>query len=226
MSKFSISLTPKYRLDLQIVRQRGVKMAEPLFPKMSKLRRVRRGSRISRFFRYIFEHKRSRQILGTNLAVAMMMSTLAPQTITTSEEAEKVIVSVQNIPLSTDRAIAYPVNEVKINQGFHILHPGIDLEGVTGDEIRAIMKGKVSEIQNSRFGYGKAILVNHGNGLTSLYAHLSKIGVEEGQEVDTFTKLGEMGSTGMTTGDHLHLEIRDHGKAINPLAVLPTLSQR
>lgn len=226
MSKFSISLTPKYRLEMKIVRQRGVKMAEPLFPKMCKLRRVRRGSRISRFFRYIFEHKRSRQILGTNLAVAMMVSVLAPQTGVVSEEAEEMIVSVENIPLSTDRAIAYPVNEVRINQGFHLLHPGIDLEGVTGDEVRAIMKGKVVKTQESRFAYGKAILIEHGNGLTSLYAHLSKIEVEEGQRVDTFTKLGEIGSSGMATGDHLHLEIRDHGKVINPMIILPTLIQQ
>jgi murein DD-endopeptidase MepM/ murein hydrolase activator NlpD len=64
-------------------------------------------------------------------------------------------------------------------------------------------------------------LINHGSDITTLYAHLSKIFVEPNQEVTTDTVIGEMGATGHALGDHLHLEIRDTGKPINPLTVLP-----
>jgi murein DD-endopeptidase MepM/ murein hydrolase activator NlpD len=83
------------------------------------------------------------------------------------------------------------------------------------------MAGFVEEISYSRLAYGNAVIVNHGNKITSLYAHLSKIEVEKGQEVNIETKLGEMGATGRAWGDHLHLEIRDHGYPINPFSVLP-----
>ena len=63
-------------------------------------------------------------------------------------------------------------------------------------------------------------MIDHGNKLSSLYAHLSKIEVEEGQEVTMDTEIGRMGATGRAFGDHLHLEVYDHGKAVNPLTIL------
>jgi murein DD-endopeptidase MepM/ murein hydrolase activator NlpD len=87
------------------------------------------------------------------------------------------------------------------------------------------MVGVIENVSYSRFAYGNAVIINHGNGITSLYAHLSIVEAEEGQEVTMDTKLGEMGATGRSFGDHLHLEVRDHGRAINPLSVLPLKSQ-
>ena len=95
------------------------------------------------------------------------------------------------------------------------------MDGLTGDPITPIRKGKVLSISRSKFAYGNSIIVDHGEGMTSLYAHLSKIEVVEGQEVDTFDEIGKMGATGRSSGDHLHLEIRDHGVPVNPLTVLP-----
>lgn len=90
-----------------------------------------------------------------------------------------------------------------------------------GEEVRPIMPGKIEAISRESFGYGNAIIVDHGNKLTSLYAHLSRIYATEGQEVDTNTVIGLLGATGHATGPHVHLEIRDHGTPINPATVLP-----
>jgi len=117
--------------------------------------------------------------------------------------------------------IQYPVEPVKITQGFGFFHPGIDLDGLTGDKIRPIKSGVVEAVSYSKYTYGNAIIVNHGDDLTSLYAHLSKIDVSEGDSVTTDTVIGEMGATGHASGDHLHLEIRDSGRAINPFTILP-----
>jgi len=225
MSKYSISLTPKYRLDMKIVRQRGGHTAEPIFSKLRKLRRVRRGSKISRFFRHVFEYKSAKKLVGTNLAMAMLLSMFIPQAsaIASVENEEKVVIAAAQSPLTTERKITYPVDEVIISQGYHLFHPGVDFDGITGDPIRAVMKGRVIEVQYSRFAYGLAVLIKHENGIASLYAHLSKIEVEKDQSVETGDKIGEMGATGRASGDHLHFEIRDQGRPINPLTVLPKL---
>ena len=82
-------------------------------------------------------------------------------------------------------------------------------------------KGKVEVAETSSVGYGKHVIVDHGDNLKTLYAHLSKINVKTGDEVDTDTVVGLMGSTGRSTGSHLHLEVRDHGIPINPMSILP-----
>ncbi|KKT34260.1 MAG: Peptidase M23 [Candidatus Woesebacteria bacterium GW2011_GWB1_44_11b] len=223
MKKISINLPPRYRLDMSLVREKGV-IDEPLVPSMDKLRSFRRGNKISRFFRHIFEHRKIQSVLGSNLAVMLIASSLVPGTTNAqflqSNEADAVIV-VQETPLSTEHGVAFPLEKVKINQGYHFFHPGIDLDGEIGDPVKPIMGGRVIEIQHSRFAYGNAITISHGSGLTSLYAHLSKIEVEVGQEVTIHTKIGEVGSTGYSTGSHLHLEIRDSGRPISPLSFLP-----
>lgn len=79
------------------------------------------------------------------------------------------------------------------------------------------MKGTVIEAGASPFGYGNVILVDHGNGLVSLYAHLSKILSHKGDEVGMDTVIGLVGTTGHSTGPHLHLEIHQNGISVNPL---------
>ena len=79
-------------------------------------------------------------------------------------------------------------------------------------------------MKNSSSGYGKHILIDHGNGIWSLYAHLSKTYVKSGQTVNKNTILGIEGNTGRSTGSHLHLEIRKsaNGSQINPVVFLNT----
>ena len=90
-----------------------------------------------------------------------------------------------------------------------------------GTEVSAIMSGKVLIASNGNTGYGNYIVINHGSGFVSLYAHLSKIMIAEGSNVSKGDVIGKSGNTGNSTGPHLHLEIRnDEKKPINPSTIL------
>ena len=127
--------------------------------------------------------------------------------------------------LTTERKIRYPLEYVIINQGYRFYHPGVDFEGITGDSVYPIMPGEVAAVGYSKIGYGNAIVVRHDDNTTSLYAHLSKILVNEGEYVNTHDIIGLVGSTGRSSGDHLHLEVRKSDNTpINPLSILPALN--
>lgn len=124
------------------------------------------------------------------------------------------------VSLETEEAVNVPVDEFRLTQRFWWLHGGVDLAAAVGTPIKPVMAGRVEEVKLDRWGYGKHVLVDHGNGYASLYAHLSEIEVAEGQTVGGRSILGKVGSTGRSTGPHLHLEIRENGKLVNPAGVL------
>ncbi len=224
MQKLTLHL-PKYRLNLQVklIKKRKSALDEPLIPTKKVLNlKYRVGGLTRKFFRHIFEHKTTKRLLGANIAFVLIASTFVP-TSTFGSDTSNEVTSISNtdMPIHTNISIQEPVVEVHLTQGFRFFHPGLDIDGNTGDPIRPIKNGKVEFVEYSKFGYGKHVIINHGNGLKSLYAHLSKINVQEGDSITTDTILGEMGSTGHSTGDHLHLEVRENGFPINPLSVLP-----
>lgn len=98
-------------------------------------------------------------------------------------------------------------------------HAGLDFRTPTGTPIRSAADGKVVKA-GRHGGYGKLVEIKHANGLTTRYAHLSKIYVKIGQKVSAGAKVGAAGSTGRSTGPHLHYEIRSGGKPLNPLKYL------
>ena len=95
-------------------------------------------------------------------------------------------------------------------------HHGIDLRLSVGDSVYSAFDGIVRMASYDRYGYGYFVLVRHRNGLETLYGHLSKILVEVGQEVRAGSVIGYGGSTGRSTGPHLHFEVRYKGLSINP----------
>ena len=95
------------------------------------------------------------------------------------------------------------------------IHTGIDLRGATGEPVRATADGKVA-IASWQGGYGNMVEIDHGNGLASRYGHLSQIDVKIGQSVRVGETIGRIGSTGRSTGPHLHYETRVHGEAVDP----------
>jgi murein DD-endopeptidase MepM/ murein hydrolase activator NlpD len=95
------------------------------------------------------------------------------------------------------------------------MHTGIDFRGDTGEAIHVTASGKVVSAGWSG-GYGRMIEVDHGNGLSTRYGHLSEIDVQVGQSVKAGQTVGRMGSTGRSTGPHLHYETRIDGEAVNP----------
>lgn len=219
MRLYTINLPTGKRLDLSLVKRRKPNK-EPLLPKLRKVVDVRKGSKVSRYFRHVFEHVSIKKILGTNLAVLVLVNSFVTQP-TQTDTNEHDTTAQATIVLTTERTVQYPLEKVIINQGYQFFHPGLDLEGITGDKIKPIKKGVVEAVSHSKYAYGNAIIVRHDNNLSSLYAHLSKIYVSEGQSVSTNDYLGEIGSTGRSSGDHLHLEIRESGIPVNPNTILP-----
>jgi murein DD-endopeptidase MepM/ murein hydrolase activator NlpD len=95
------------------------------------------------------------------------------------------------------------------------IHTGIDLRGDVGEPVRATATGKVT-IAGREGGYGNMVEINHGNGLATRYGHLSEISVKNGQTVRIGEIVGKIGSTGRSTGPHLHYETRVNGEAVDP----------
>jgi hypothetical protein len=117
------------------------------------------------------------------------------------------------------------VGEVEFTSGFGVrvdpflgrpaMHTGLDFRAQTGDPVRATANGKVVSAGWAG-GYGRMIEIDHGNGLSTRYGHLSEINVKIGEYVKIGQVIGEVGSTGRSTGPHLHYETRIDGEAVDP----------
>ena len=99
-------------------------------------------------------------------------------------------------------------------------HPGQDITAPPGTPVVAAADGTVAQA-GWQSGYGQVVVIDHGNGLTTRYGHLSKIEVSVGQELKRGEELGQVGSTGRSTGPHLHYEVRIGDVAVSPLHYLP-----
>jgi len=117
------------------------------------------------------------------------------------------------------------VGEVEFTSGFGVrvdpflgrpaMHTGLDFRASTGDPVRATANGKVASAGWAG-GYGRMVEIDHGNGLATRYGHLSQIGVKVGDQIKIGQVIGEVGSTGRSTGPHLHYETRIDGEAVDP----------
>ncbi len=96
------------------------------------------------------------------------------------------------------------------------MHYGQDFTAPVGTEVYATGNGTVYKVENSRRGYGRSIIINHGYGYRTLYAHLSKIEVRRGQKVQRGDLIGLVGNTGTSTAPHLHYEVIKNNRKINP----------
>ena len=103
--------------------------------------------------------------------------------------------------------------------GVRSFHTGTDMACPEGTPILAAMSGKISDVGTNRT-YGNYIIINHGNGYQTLYAHMSKAIAKKGQWVSQGTKIGLVGTTGYSTGPHLHFMVYKNGNRIDPMTVL------
>ncbi len=108
----------------------------------------------------------------------------------------------------------------KITQPFRWYHKGIDIANAMGTSVVAADSGRVVTAGWTNVGYGNHIIIDHENGYQTLYGHLSQISVEVGQKVSRGAVIGLIGSTGRSTGPHLHFEIRSAGGNQDPLGYL------
>ncbi len=111
-------------------------------------------------------------------------------------------------------------NQGVITQYFSWYHSGVDIANPSEPPIYAADAGSVIHAGWDNTGYGNMVMIDHGNGFTTLYGHLSQIWVTVGQTVNKGDAIGREGSTGHSTGPHLHFEIRIHGVPVNPLQYL------
>jgi murein DD-endopeptidase MepM/ murein hydrolase activator NlpD len=141
-----------------------------------------------------------------------------------AKQREKKLLSIPSIK---------PVREDKLKRNMHSLsgfgyrihpvhgvkkfHKGIDFTAPRGTAIQATGNGKVIRVQKRRYGYGNNIIIDHGFGYTTLYAHLSEIDIQVGDEVVKGQKIGTIGSTGTSTAPHLHYEVRINDRVVNPI---------
>lgn len=114
-----------------------------------------------------------------------------------------------------------PVDSGYVSQGFRSYHRAHDIATSLGAGIHPVGAGIVEFAGYTADGKGNIVIVDHGDGLKSLYAHMGKIQVGVGNMVNTKTTIGTVGLTGRTTGAHVHLEIHDNGLVVDPGNLLP-----
>ncbi|MGH2829350.1 MAG: murein hydrolase activator EnvC family protein [Actinomycetota bacterium] len=131
--------------------------------------------------------------------------------------------SVSTGPISL-RGFSWPARGRRITSGYGRrwggMHTGIDIDCSTGEGTYAAKAGRVIAAEWGG-GYGRMVIIDHGNGVSSLYAHHSRLHVAEGRQIARGQRIGACGSTGNSSGSHLHFEIRVNGRHRNPRPYLP-----
>jgi len=168
--------------------------------------------------------------------LAMAAAPLNPDTVPSVEPgaiptAVPVVAEVEPAgPVTRQIAFAEPVKGYAINSKFGMRrlggepgarpHKGVDIAAPKGTSVFAATEGRVLRTGNQPEGYGRFIELRHPNGMTTLYAHLSRIDVATGQQIIADQRIGLVGSTGFSTGPHLHFEVKRDGTQINPSKVI------
>lgn len=123
-----------------------------------------------------------------------------------------------------DRLRLLPPVAGKVSSGFGKRsggrHAGIDILAPTGTEVRAASAGLAEYAGNGMRGYGNAVILDHGEGITTLYGHLATIRVQSGETVPAGAVIGTVGRSGNATTHHLHFELRVDGEAMDPVPYL------
>lgn len=114
-----------------------------------------------------------------------------------------------------------PIADGPVSQGYSFYHPGLDITSPIGTPVKPVGPGIVEFAGFRADGYGNTVIVDHGDGLKTLYAHMNKISVGAGNNVTPDISIGTVGITGRTTGPHVHFEVREKDVQVNPLNLLP-----
>ena len=133
-------------------------------------------------------------------------------------------------PMTRELVFNQPVKGFAINSKFGMRrlggegaarpHKGVDIAAPKGTSVQAAAEGRIVRTGNDPAGYGRFIEMRHPNGMTTLYAHLSRVDVATGDEIAADQRIGLVGSTGFSTGPHLHFEVRRNGAQIDPAKVV------
>ena len=168
--------------------------------------------------------------------MAMAAAPLAPVSLNADDlvaipaPAPVIAVAAPAGPVTREISFAEPVRGFAVNSRFGMRrlggepgvrqHKGVDIAAPTGTSVYASAEGRVLRIGYDPEGYGNFIEMRHPNGMTTLYGHLSRVDVASGDKVVSGERIGLIGSTGYSTGPHLHFEVRRGGGQINPTRVM------
>ena len=133
--------------------------------------------------------------------------------------------AIREVPIQSSTRFDWPIVDGRILSGFGVLrgghrHKGIDIRGMLGEPVRAAHGGRIVYSGSTLRGYGKTVIIDHGNGLQSLYAHNSTLLVAEGERVARGQVVARVGRTGNATTEHCHFEVRKRDVAVDPLQYL------
>lgn len=173
----------------------------------------------------IFEKSGIKRFFGLNLVAAMVVTGVVTPEADSWYNRTQLESRTSSTPIAIDpttrTTFESPLADFRLSQSFSYWHPGIDMTAPYGSTVYAIESGFVAYTGYSLFGYGKNIIISHNRHFTSLYAHLSEIATVKGRKISRGEAIGKVGSTGWSTGNHLHLEIYADGIQVNPLERLP-----
>lgn len=168
----------------------------------------------SKALAYIKPHEADLKINGQAILVAE--SKPAGQSVNDVE----IIQNIQGAP--SPFSFEKPVDHGYVSQGYSFYHPAFDVATDLGTPIHPVGSGIVSFAGFEAGGKGNVVVVDHGDGLKTLYAHMGKIYVGVGNVVNAKSEIGTVGLTGRTTGPHVHFEVHDHDVPVNPGNFLPS----
>lgn len=179
---------------------------------------------LSKLFRSAFEAKKAKRLVGAAIIIGLLFTGSLSRLAAASElNPDGTLLASPDPILVTEKTLSLPLNGI-LAQGFHGLHRGVDILAPYDSPITSIADGRVVEVNFGRLGWGNTVVIAHDYGLQSRYAHLNEIKVIVGDKVAKNQVLGTVGMTGWTTGPHLHLEIYESGRAIDPLTILPEVA--
>lgn len=183
------------------------------------------------FVEFIFPPgKRFLKYIYWSALLLTLFITVGPYVVRVADDIHQVAVTYSQGKEATDNGITGIASFFKggfrmpmkgeITQGFSPPnHHGVDIASAQGTPVEAIGEGKVTMVRYDPT-YGNMVIIDHGKGVESLYGHLLGINVKSGYPIVAGTVIGSCGSTGRSSGPHLHLEIRKDGKTINPMNLL------
>lgn len=151
------------------------------------------------------------------MRVALATSTLPPFRFTTPESYAAAVLTELPVDGELSSPFGYRRDPIKRRRRKH--HKGLDFAAKRGTLVRAAGPGIVTRVQRSG-GYGRLVIIDHGNGLHTRYAHLQRFKVKRGEYIPGGAVVGTVGSSGRATGPHLHFEVRQDGVALPPTKVV------
>lgn len=163
-------------------------------------------------------------IIASVVIVSTPINAVADAIVSTSTDSKKVQlfdpdgVLVKEIEVSSTWPVYGPVTQEfgVPHWPYQETHTGIDIAANTGTPVTVFMEGRVIEVKDDGGGYGMKVVVDHGHNIHAIYAHLSAFATEVGTNVKPGDVIGEIGSTGLSEGPHLHLEMRVYDIPVNP----------